>query len=48
MVAQPTRRAAGRGVIITTSDIHLRGMDRSTVIVDGTRAPTVVDGEPRG
>ena len=26
------------GVLITTSDIHLRGMDRSTVIVDGTKA----------
>jgi hypothetical protein len=26
------------GVMITTSDIHLRGMDRSTVIVDGTKA----------
>ncbi len=24
------------GVMITTSDLHLRGMDRSTVIVDGT------------
>ena len=26
------------GVLITTSDIHLRGMDRNTVIVDGTKA----------
>ena len=26
------------GVLITTSDLHLRGMDRSTVIVDGTKA----------
>jgi hypothetical protein len=26
------------GVLITKSDIHLRGMDRSTVIVDGTKA----------
>jgi hypothetical protein len=26
------------GVMITTPDLHLRGMDRSTVIVDGTRA----------
>ncbi len=26
------------GVMITTSDIHLRGMNRSTVIVDGTKA----------
>jgi hypothetical protein len=26
------------GVLITTSDIHLRGMDRGTVIVDGTKA----------
>ncbi len=26
------------GVLITTSDLHLRGMDRSTVVVDGTTA----------
>jgi hypothetical protein len=26
------------GVMITTADLHLRGMDRSTVIVDGTKA----------
>jgi len=26
------------GVLITKSDIHLRGMDRATVIVDGTQA----------
>ena len=26
------------GVLITTPDLHLRGMDRSTVIVDGTKA----------
>ncbi len=26
------------GVLITKSDIHLRGMDRNTVIVDGTKA----------
>ena len=26
------------GVLITKSNIHLRGMDRSTVIVDGTKA----------
>ncbi len=26
------------GVLITTPDIHLRGMNRSTVIVDGTKA----------
>jgi hypothetical protein len=26
------------GVMITTSDIHLRGMDRATVIVDGSKA----------
>lgn len=26
------------GVLITTSGIHLRGMDRSTVVVDGTKA----------
>jgi hypothetical protein len=25
------------GVIITKADVHLRGMDRSTVVVDGTR-----------
>lgn len=33
------------GVLITTPDIHLRGMDRSTVIVDGTKpdAPTPCD-----
>jgi hypothetical protein len=30
------------GVVITTSDLHLRGMDRNSVIVDGTKsgAPT--------
>jgi hypothetical protein len=33
----PTHGYAG-GVIITTPDIHLRGMNRSTVIVDGTKA----------
>ena len=26
------------GVLISTPDIHLRGMNRSTVIVDGTKA----------
>ena len=26
------------GVLITTPDLHLRGMDRNTVIVDGTKA----------
>jgi hypothetical protein len=26
------------GVVVTTSDIHIRGLDRSTVIVDGTKA----------
>ncbi len=26
------------GVLVTTSDIHLRGMDRNTVIVDGDKA----------
>jgi hypothetical protein len=36
------------GVLITRSDIHLRGMDRSTVIVDGTRAgsPTPCSADP--
>jgi hypothetical protein len=33
----PTHGDMG-GVMITTSDIHLRGMNRSTVIVDGTKA----------
>src|SRR5213595_598232 len=27
----------GTGVLITTPDIHLRGMDRNTTIVDGTK-----------
>lgn len=33
------------GVLVTTSDIHLRGMDRNTVIVDGDKAaaPTPCD-----
>jgi len=26
------------GVLITTPDVHLRGMDRATVVVDGTKA----------
>ncbi|HXQ91109.1 MAG TPA: hypothetical protein VN768_06070, partial [Acidimicrobiales bacterium] len=36
------------GVLITKSDVHLRGMDRSTVIVDGTKAgpPTACSGAP--
>jgi hypothetical protein len=36
----PTAPADGDmgGVMITTPDLHLRGMDRSTVIVDGTKA----------
>jgi hypothetical protein len=36
------------GVLITTSDIHLRGMNRSTVIVDGTKAgsPTPCSAAP--
>jgi hypothetical protein len=36
------------GVLITKSDIHLRGMDRSTVIVDGTKSgsPTSCSAEP--
>jgi len=35
----PTDPAHGDngGVMITTPDIHLRGMDRSTVVVDGTK-----------
>ena len=34
-----SRRRAGRlgGVYITTPDLHLRGMDRNTVVVDGTK-----------
>ena len=37
---QPTDPAHGdnAGVMISTPDIHLRGMDRSTVVVDGTKA----------
>ncbi len=33
---------AGAGVLLTTPDVHLRGMDRNRVVVDGTRpgAPT--------
>jgi len=33
------------GVVVTTSDLHIRGMNRNTVIVDGTRAgaPTPCD-----
>src|SRR5438105_12499513 len=27
----------GTGVLITTPDIHLRGMDRNTTLVDGTK-----------
>ena len=36
------------GVLITTSDIHLRGMNRATVIVDGTgaSAPTPCSADP--
>ncbi|HEY5026143.1 MAG TPA: hypothetical protein VII76_14295 [Acidimicrobiales bacterium] len=36
------------GLLITKSDIHLRGMNRSTVIVDGTRAgsPTPCSAAP--
>ena len=36
------------GVLITKSDIHLRGMDRSTVMVDGTKAgsPTPCSADP--
>jgi hypothetical protein len=36
------------GVLITTSDIHLRGMDRNTVIVDGDKAgaPEQCDPDP--
>ena len=36
----PTAPANGDmgGVMITTPDLHLRGLDRSTVIVDGTKA----------
>ncbi len=34
------------GVLITTSDIHLRGMDRGTVIVDGTKAGSATPCSP--
>ena len=36
------------GVLITTPNLHLRGMDRNTVIVDGTKptAPTPCDAAP--
>jgi hypothetical protein len=38
---EPARAGGGRpapaGVLITTPDIHLRGMNRNTVIIDGTR-----------
>ena len=30
------------GVVVTTSDLHIRGMNRDTVIVDGTKAGTSV------
>ena len=35
----PTAQSAGAfgGVVITTPKVHLRGMDRATVIVDGTK-----------
>ena len=33
---QPTDEA-GAGVLITTPDIHLRGLDRNRVVVDGTK-----------
>ena len=33
---QPTDEA-GAGVLITTPDIHLRGLDRNGVVVDGTK-----------
>ena len=26
------------GVVVTTSNLHIRGMNRNTVIVDGTKA----------
>jgi hypothetical protein len=37
------------GVVVSTSDVHLRGMDRNTVIVDGTKAgaPSPCSPEPR-
>ena len=37
-VSQRPRGEAGAGVLITTPGIHLRGMDRNRVVVDGTRA----------
>ena len=36
LAADPAHGDSG-GVLITTPDIHLRGMDRSTVVVDGTK-----------
>ena len=43
----PAHGYAG-GVVITTSDIHLRGMSRSGVVVDGTRpgAPGACSSDP--
>ncbi len=37
------------GVVVQTSDLHLRGMNRDTVIVDGTRegAPTPCSSDPQ-
>jgi hypothetical protein len=50
MARPPTDIAGGQfgGVLITTSDIHVRGMERSTVIVDGTKAgsPTPCSADP--
>jgi len=49
----PTAAQAGEGymggVVIETADLRLRGMDRSAVIVDGTRAgaPTPCDSAPQ-
>jgi hypothetical protein len=39
LTGPPTEYTEGGfgGVLITTSDLHVRGMDRSTVVVDGTR-----------
>ena len=37
-VHPPVDEASGGGVYITTGGVHIRGMDRNRVVVDGTRA----------
>jgi hypothetical protein len=45
--ASPTALARPVGVLITTPWIHLRGMDRNTVVVDGTNAnPATCSSQP--